>query len=101
MKEVESTLKKYPNGFFKEMKDNNVSLSIYMVNKIDGGHSGMTDGRNQSNITVTIGTAGRVAGSETIRGKYGTDKSINVIHGSGSREEAIIEIKIFFKDRRN
>ena len=58
MKEVESTLKKYPNGFFKEMKDNNVSLRIYMVNKIDGGHSGMTDRRNQSNITVTIGTAG-------------------------------------------
>lgn len=58
MKEVESTLKKYLNGFFKEMKDNNVSIRIYMVNKIDGGHSGMTDGRNQSNITVTIGTAG-------------------------------------------
>ena len=58
LKEVESTLKKYPNGFFKEMKDNNVSLKIYMVNKIDGGHSGMTDGRNQSNITVTIGTDG-------------------------------------------
>ena len=58
LKEVESTLKKYPNGFFKEMKDNNVSLRIYIVNKIDGGHSGMTDGRNQSNITVTIGTAG-------------------------------------------
>ncbi|MDO4376567.1 MAG: hypothetical protein Q4C38_00300 [bacterium] len=58
LKEVESALKKYPNGFFKEMKDNNVSLRIYMVNKIDGGHSGMTDGRNQSNITVTIGTAG-------------------------------------------
>lgn len=58
LKEVESTLKKYPNGFFKEMKDNNVSLRIYIVNKIDGGHSGMTDGRNQSNITVTIGTDG-------------------------------------------
>ena len=58
LKEVESTLKKYPNGFFKEMKDNNVSLRIYIVNKIDGGHSGMTDGRNQNNITVTIGTAG-------------------------------------------
>ena len=58
LKEIESTLKKYPNGFFKEMKDNNVSLKIYMVNKIDGGHSGMTDGRNQSNITVTIGTDG-------------------------------------------
>ena len=58
LKEIESTLKKYPNGFFKEMKDNNVSLRIYMVNKIDGNYSGMTDGRNQSNITVTIGTNG-------------------------------------------
>ena len=58
LKEIEFTLKKYPNGFFKEMKDNNVSLRIYMVNKIDGGYSGMTDGGNQSNITVTIGTAG-------------------------------------------
>ena len=58
LKEVELTLKKYPNGFFKEMKDNNVSLRIYMVNKIDGNYSGMTDGRNQSNITVTIGTNG-------------------------------------------
>ena len=58
LKEVESTLKKYPSGFFKEMKDNNVSLKIYMVNKIDGNYSGMTDGRNQSNITVTIGTNG-------------------------------------------
>ena len=58
LKEVELTLKKYPKGFFKEMKDNNVSLRIYMVNKIDGNYSGMTDGRNQSNITVTIGTDG-------------------------------------------
>ncbi len=58
LKEVELTLKKYPNGFFKEMKNNNVSLRIYMVNKIDGNYSGMTDGRNQSNITVTIGTDG-------------------------------------------
>lgn len=46
-------------------------------------------------------TDSRIAGPETIRGKYGTDKSINVIYGSGSREEAIIEIERFFKDRRN
>ena len=58
LKEMEKTLKKYPNGFFKEMKNNNVSLKIYMVNKIDGNYAGMTDGRNQSNITVTIGTNG-------------------------------------------
>ena len=42
----------------KEMKYNNVSLRIYMVNKIDGNYSGMTDGRNQNNITATIGADG-------------------------------------------
>ncbi len=46
-------------------------------------------------------TDSRIAGPETIRGKYGTDKSTNVIHGSGSKEEAVIEIERFFKDRRN
>ena len=40
------------------MKYNNVSLRIYMVNKIDGNYSGMTDGRNQNNITATIGADG-------------------------------------------
>ena len=46
-------------------------------------------------------TDSKIAGPETIRGKYGIDKSINVIHGSCSKEEAIIEIERFFKDRRN
>lgn len=58
LKETELTLKKYPINFFKEMKDNNVALKIYIVNKIDGNYSGMTDGKNQSNITITIGTDG-------------------------------------------
>ena len=58
LKETELTLKKYPTNFFKEMKDNNVALKIYIVNKIDGNYSGMTDGKNQSNITITIGTDG-------------------------------------------
>ena len=56
LKETELTLKKYPTNFFKEMKDNNVALKIHIVNKIDGNYSGMTDGKNQSNITITIGT---------------------------------------------
>lgn len=46
-------------------------------------------------------TDSKIAGSETLRGKYGTDKSINAIHGSSSKEEAVIEIERFFKDRRN
>ena len=58
LKETELTLKKYPTNFFKEMKDNNVALKIHIVNKIDGNYSGMTDGKNQSNITITIGTDG-------------------------------------------
>lgn len=37
-------------------------------------------------------TDSKIAGLETIRGKYGIYKSINAIHGSGSRKEAIIEI---------
>ena len=52
LKEVESTLKKYPNGFFKEMKDNNVSLRIYMVNKIDGNYSGIY--MRQKNSTLNL-----------------------------------------------
>lgn len=58
LKETELTLKKYPTNFFKEMKDNNVALKIHIVNKIDGNYSGMTDGKNQSNITITIETDG-------------------------------------------
>ena len=58
LKQTELTLKKYPTNFFKEMKDNNVALKIHIVNKIDGNYSGMTDGKNQSNITITIGTDG-------------------------------------------
>ena len=58
LKETEITFKKYPTNFFKEMKDNNVALKIHIVNKIDGNYSGMTDGKNQSNITITIGTDG-------------------------------------------
>lgn len=58
LKETELTLKKYPTNFFKEMKNNNVALKIHIVNKIDGNYSGMTDGKNQSNITITIGTDG-------------------------------------------
>ncbi len=58
LKEINTTLGRYPSGFFKEMKNNNVGLKIFMVNKIDGGYSAMTDGRNKSNVTITMATAG-------------------------------------------
>jgi nucleoside-diphosphate kinase len=34
----------------------------------------------------------------TIRGKFGTDKTANAVHGSDSAENAAKEIKFFFKD---
>ena len=34
----------------------------------------------------------------TIRGEFGTDVTINTIHGSDSKETAIIEINRFFKN---
>lgn len=37
------------------------------------------------------------APKDTIRGKFGTDVTINTIHGSDSKENAIIEINRFFK----
>lgn len=40
-----------------------------------------------------------MAASDTIRGKFGTDKTYNAIHGSDSPENAQIEIKRFFKRR--
>lgn len=42
-------------------------------------------------------TDSRLAQSDTIRGKFGTDKSLNAVHGSDSIENAEIEIKRFFK----
>ena len=41
-------------------------------------------------------TDSRLAGADTIRGRYGIDKSTNAVHGSDSIENAIIEIERFF-----
>jgi nucleoside-diphosphate kinase len=38
------------------------------------------------------------AEKDTIRGKFGTDKTANAVHGSDSPESAEREIKFFFKD---
>ena len=44
-------------------------------------------------------TDSKKADKNTIRGKYGTDATINTIHGSDSKENAIIEINRFFKNK--
>ena len=42
-------------------------------------------------------TDSRLANPDTIRGRYGVDKSTNAVHGSDSIENAEIEINRFFK----
>ena len=55
--EIDTTLKNYPNGFFKEMKDYGMPLTIYLVNSINGNVSGLTDAKDKSDIKIMIAPA--------------------------------------------
>ena len=55
--EIDKTLKNYPNGFFKEMKDYGMPLTIYLVNSISGNVSGLTDAKDKSDIKIMIAPA--------------------------------------------
>ena len=55
--EIDKTLKNYPNGFFKEMKDYGMSLTIYLVNSISVKVSGLTDAKDKSDIKIMIAPA--------------------------------------------
>lgn len=44
-------------------------------------------------------TDSTIASPNTIRGMFGTDKTINAVHGSDSKENAEIEINRFFKQK--
>ena len=55
--EIDKTLKNYPNGFFKEMKDYGMPLTIYLVNSISGKVSGLTDAKDKSDIKIMIAPA--------------------------------------------
>ena len=52
--EIDKTLKNYPNGFFKEMKDYGMPLTIYLVNSISGNVSGLTDAKDKNDIKIMI-----------------------------------------------
>lgn len=54
---INKTLKNYPNGFFKEMKDYGMPLTIYLVNSISGNVSGLTDAKDKSDIKIMIAPA--------------------------------------------
>ena len=55
--EIDKTLKNYPNGFFEEMKDYGMPLTIYLVNSISGNVSGLTDAKDKSDIKIMIAPA--------------------------------------------
>ena len=55
--EIDKTLKNYPNGFFKEMKDYGMPLTIYLVNSISGNVSGLTDAKDKNDIKIMIAPA--------------------------------------------
>ena len=55
--EIDKTLKNYPNGFFKEMKDYGMPLTIYLVNSISGNVAGLTDAKDKSDIKIMIAPA--------------------------------------------
>ena len=55
--EIDKTLKNYPNGFFKEMKDYGMPLTIYLVNSISDDVSGLTDAKDKSDLKIMIAPA--------------------------------------------
>ena len=55
--EIDKTLKNYPNGFFEEMKDYGMPLTIYLVNSISGNVAGLTDAKDKSDIKIMIAPA--------------------------------------------
>lgn len=54
---IETELKKYPNGFFKEMKDFGMPLTLYIVKDIPNSSiSGLTDSQFADNIIISVKT---------------------------------------------
>lgn len=52
--EIDKALAKYPEGFFKEMKNFNMLATIYLVKSISGNVSGVTDAHIKTNIIIMI-----------------------------------------------
>ena len=52
--EIDKALAKYPEGFFKEMKNFNMPATIYLVKSISGNVSGVTDAHIKTNILIMI-----------------------------------------------
>lgn len=51
---IENALNKYPNSFFSEIKNNWKSVSIYLVDNINGYAAGLVDNNNNNTIIILI-----------------------------------------------
>ncbi len=55
LKRIETEMKKYPKGFFKEMKDFGMPLTIYVVKDIpNSGIAGLTDSQSADNVIISL-----------------------------------------------
>ncbi len=53
---IDTALRKYPNGFFFEINKKWKSLTIYLVDQINGNVAGLTDNRNPNSVVILINT---------------------------------------------
>ena len=53
---IDTALRKYPSGFFFEINKKWKSLTIYLVDQINGNVAGLTDNRNPNNVVILINT---------------------------------------------
>lgn len=55
LKKIDNELKKYPTGFFKEIRDYGMNVTIYLVKDIpNSGIAGLTNSQFYSNVVISI-----------------------------------------------
>lgn len=57
LNEIDYILSRYPTGFFKEFNSNGMSLSINILDRINGGLHGLSDSEFLSNVVISISTS--------------------------------------------
>ena len=57
LNEIDYILSRYPTGFFKEFNSNGMSLSLNILDRINGGLYGLRDSEFLSNVVISISTS--------------------------------------------
>jgi|GEM_PF-1095481 hypothetical protein len=57
LNEIDYILSRYPTGFFKEFNSNGMSLSLNILDRINGGLYGLSDSEFLSNVVISISTS--------------------------------------------